>query len=100
MTAPGDDWSIEEVKEPGAAVLRFKVPEKGKGDVQLHFVAFSLPVPLEPKMLLAIRRKYYEKNLKGFEVVADEANPVKDLAGHRLEFRSISGTGKPRQGSR
>ena len=50
MTAPGDDWSIEEVKEPGAMVLRFKVPEKGKGDVQLHFVAFSLPVPLEPKV--------------------------------------------------
>ena len=52
MTAPGEDWSIEEVKEPGAAVIRFKVPDQGKGDVQLHFVAFSLPVPLEPKMLL------------------------------------------------
>ena len=98
MTAPGDDWSIEEVKEPGAMVLRFKVPEKGKGDVQLHFVAFSLPVPLEPKALLALRRKYYEKNLKGFAVVADETNPVKNLAGHRLEFRSISGAGKPRRG--
>jgi len=62
MTAPGNDWSIEEVKEPGAMVLRFRVPEKGKGDVQLHFVCFSLPVPLEPKALLTIRRKYYEKN--------------------------------------
>ena len=49
-------------------------------------------------MLLAQRRKFYEKNLKGFEVVADAANPVKDLAGHRLEFRSISGSGKPRHG--
>jgi len=98
MTAPGDDWSIEEVNEPGAIVLRFRAPEKGKGDVQLHFVCFSLPVPLEPKALLAIRRKYYEKNLKGFKVVADEANPVKNLAGHRLEFLSISGTGKPRRG--
>ncbi len=98
MTAPGDDWSIEDVKEPGAMVLRFRVPEKGKGDVQLHFVCFSLPVPLEPKALLTLRRKYYEKNLKGFKVVADEPNPVKNLAGHRLEFLSISGTGKPRRG--
>ncbi|MGP0063187.1 MAG: transglutaminase-like domain-containing protein [Isosphaeraceae bacterium] len=96
MTAPGDDWSIEEVKEPGAAVIRFKVPEKGKGDIQLHFVAFSLPVPLDPKMLLALRRKHYEKNVKGFEVVADEANPVNKLAGHRLEFRATPGSGKPR----
>ena len=98
MTAPGDDWSIEEVKEPGAMVLRFRAPDKGNGDVQLHFVCFALPVPLEPKALLTLRRKYYEKNLKGFKVVADLANPVKTLAGHRLEFRSISGTGKPRRG--
>jgi Transglutaminase-like superfamily len=98
MTAPGDDWSIEEFKEFGATVLRFKVPEKGKGDVQLHFVPFPLPVPLEPKALLTSRRKFYEKNVKGFEVIADGANPVKNLAGHRLEFRSNSGTGKPRRG--
>jgi hypothetical protein len=96
MTAPGDDWSIEEVKEPGAAVIRFKGPEKGKGDVQIHFVPFSLPVPLAPKALLALRRKHYEKNLKGFEVIADAANPVNNLAGHRLEFRATSGKGKPR----
>jgi Transglutaminase-like superfamily len=96
MTAPGDDWSIEDLKEPGAPVLRFKLPEKGKGDVQLHFVAFPLPVPLEPKMLLTLRRKHYEKTLKDFAVVADEANPVKNLAGHRLEFRVTSGAGKPR----
>ncbi len=98
MTAPGEDWSIEEVKEPGAMVLRFKPPETGKGDVQLHFVAFSLPVPLEPKMILIPRRKYYEKNVKDFAVIADETNPVKGLAGHRLEFRMTSGTGKPRRG--
>ena len=97
MTAPGDDWSIEEVKEPGAIVLRFRPPEKGKGDVQLHFVCFALPVPLEPKALLTLRRKYYEKNLKGFKVIADVANPVKNLAGHRLEFLSISEPGKPRR---
>jgi Transglutaminase-like superfamily len=97
MTAPGDDWSIEEVKEPGAPVIRFKVPEKGKGDVQLHFVAFALPVPLEPKRLLGLRRKHYEKALKGFEVIADVPNPVKGLPGHRLDFRSTSGDGKPRR---
>ena len=100
MTAPGEDWSIEEVKEPGATVLRFKPPETGKGDVQLHFVAFSLPIPLEPKMIFAPRRKHYEKNLKDFAVIADEPNPVKGLAGHRLEFRSTSGRGKPAEGSR
>jgi hypothetical protein len=98
MTAPGEDWSIEEVKEPGATVLRFKPPETSKGDVQLHFVAFSLPIPLEPKLIFVPRRKYYEKNVKNFAVIADETNPVKGLAGHRLEFRLTSATGKPRRG--
>jgi hypothetical protein len=98
LTAPGEDWSIEEVKEPGATVLRFKPPETGKGDVQLHFVAFPLPVPLSPKMIFVPRRKYYEKNLKDFTVIADAANPVKGLAGYRMEFRSTSGAGKTRHG--
>jgi hypothetical protein len=98
LTAPGEDWSIEEVKEPGATVLRFKPPESGKGDVQLHFVAFSLPLPIEPKLILTPRRRFYEKNLKQFTVIGDEPNPVKALAGHRLEFRSTSGEGKARHG--
>jgi hypothetical protein len=98
LTAPGEDRSIEEVKEPGATVLRFKPPEMGKGDVQLHFVAFSLPLPLEPKLSFVLRRKHYEKNLKDFTVIAEAANPVKGLAGHRMEFRSTSGAGKTRHG--
>ncbi|MGO9465233.1 MAG: transglutaminase-like domain-containing protein [Isosphaeraceae bacterium] len=98
LTAPGEGWSLEEVNEPGAAVIRFKPPESGKGDVQVHFVAFSLPLPLEPKAILIPRRKYYEKNLKNFTVIADIAHPVKGLAGHRLEFRSTSATGKTRHG--
>jgi hypothetical protein len=35
---------------------------------------------------------------KEFAVIADEPNPFKGLAGHRLEFRSTSGTGKARHG--
>jgi hypothetical protein len=35
---------------------------------------------------------------KEFTVIADEPNPVKGLAGHRLEFRSVSGEGKARHG--
>ena len=29
-----------------------------RGDVQLHFVAFSLPFPLDPKAILIPRRRY------------------------------------------
>ncbi len=94
MTAPGEKWSIEEVKEPGATVLRFKPPETGKGDVQLHLVAFSLPLPLDPKLIFVPRRKHYEKNLKDFAVIAEATNPVKGLAGYRMEFRFNRGRGE------
>jgi hypothetical protein len=96
MTAPADGWTIEEVKQPGAAVMRFKVP--GNEDAQIHFVAFGLPVPLAPKALLDIRRAYYNANLKGFEVIADTARPVEGLTGHALEFRHETTKGKPRRG--
>ena len=69
----------------------------GRAIVQLHFVAFPLPVPLEPKTLLVLRRKHYEKNLEDFTIIADVTNPVKGLAGHRMEFRFVSGDGKPRR---
>ena len=48
-------------------------------------------------MLLGLRRKHYESNLKGFEVIADEACNVNGLAGHRLEFLHTSDKGKPRR---
>jgi hypothetical protein len=98
MTAPGEDWSVEELKEPGATVIRFKPPKTDKGDVQLHFVAFSLPLPLDPKLIFVPRRKYYEKNLKDFTVITEAANPVNGLAGYLMEFRSTSGAGKTRHG--
>jgi hypothetical protein len=95
ITAPGDDWSIEKKSEPGAAVLRFKVP--GRDDLQIHFVPFSLPVPVEPKALLGLRKGHYQSKLKGFEVIADEPCTVNGLAGHRLEFRHTTDKGKRRR---
>ena len=61
MTVP-EGWSIEPKPEAGAVLLRFKVP--GKDEVQLHFVAFDLPVSVEPKVLLGLRRKHYESTLQ------------------------------------
>jgi hypothetical protein len=95
ITAPGDDWTIEEVKQPGAVIMRFKRP--GKDDVQLHFVAFALSAPIDSKTLLGIRRKFYEANLKGFAAITDEKHAVNGLAGHRLEFRQTPVKGKSRR---
>ncbi len=94
MTAP-EGWSIEAKPETGVVMLRIKVP--GKDDVQIHFVAFNLPVEMEPKMLLGLRRKHYESNLKGLEFLADEACTVNGVAGRRHVFRHVSKEGKRRR---
>ncbi len=76
-------------------LLRFKVP--GKEDVQLHFVAFDLPVSVEPKLLLGLRRKHYESTFNRVEFLASEACKVNGLAGHRHVFRHVPEKGKPRR---
>jgi hypothetical protein len=94
MTVP-EGWSIERKPEAGAVLLRFKVP--GKDEVQLHFVAFDLPVSVEPKVLLGLRRKHYESTFKRVEFLASEACKVNGLAGHRHVFRHVPEKGKPRR---
>jgi hypothetical protein len=94
MTAP-EGWSIEKKPELGAVLLRFKVP--GDDDLQIHFVPFALPVSIEPKVLLGLRRKHYESTLKGLEFLEEEACTVKGLTGQRQVFRHVSEKGKPRR---
>jgi hypothetical protein len=95
ITAPVEGWTIEPKTQPGAVLLRFKVP--GKDDVQIHFVAYPLPVAIEPKMLLGMRRKYYEGHVKGLEFLSDEACSINGFKGHRHVFRHIPEKGKPRR---
>src|SRR5262249_46267411 len=57
MTAPAEGWTIEPKKDPGVAMVRFKVP--GMDGAQIHLVAFPIPASIEPKALLGLRRKSY-----------------------------------------
>jgi Transglutaminase-like superfamily len=95
LTAPAKGWSIESKSQAGVVMIRFKVP--GKDDVQIHFVAFALPVAIQPKVLLGLRRKHYESTLKGLEFLTDQACTVKGLAGQRHVFRHLSEKGKRRR---
>lgn len=95
MAAPVEGWSIEPKTQPGAALVRFKVP--GKDDVQIHFVGFPLPVSIEPKTLLGLRRKHYESKLKGLEIISDEARIVNGLKGVWHVFRHAPDKGQVRR---
>jgi hypothetical protein len=95
MTAPGADWAIEEKPGAGAAVIRFKIP--GRDDAQLHFVAFSLPAGVEPKLLIGARLSSYKARLKGFEVIADEPFAENGPNGRKLRFKYAKGEGKGRK---
>lgn len=89
MTAPGADWTIEEKPQMGAAVLRFKVPHRD--GVQLHFVAFPLPVGIEPKVLIGARLSSYKARLKEFGVITDEPFTEHGPNGRKLRFKYAKG---------
>ena len=93
LTAPAEGWTIEPIKDPDGAMVRFKVP--GMDDAQIHFVAFPIPASIAPKVLLGLRRKSYESRLKGLEFLVDEACQVKGLTGHRHVLRHVPDKGKP-----
>ena len=85
LTAPHKDWTLEDKSKPGVATIRFKIP--GRDDVQVHFVAFSLPPGTEPKTLTDARKNLFQGRYTDFEVLKDEACKLGGAKGHTLCFR-------------
>jgi len=96
LTAPGPDWSLKDKADPDSVVIRFIPP--GGGDVNLHFVAFSLPGQVETKTLLGRRLEHFKSIRKGLEVLAENSDPVKGLPGDRLSVRYSTAKGQVRRG--
>ena len=87
LTAPGDNWKINDESAGGTVVVRFQNPET-KGFID--FVAFSLPGQTEPKSLVDARMKLLKKHLKGYELIESKPREVGRAKGHgaRVRFNS------------
>jgi hypothetical protein len=98
LTAPGPDWSLKDKTDKDQADAMISFEASGKGDVHLHFVAFSLPGQIETKTLLRARLTHYKSIRKAFEVLTEDTYPVKGLPGNRLSVRYTSAKGQVRRG--
>ena len=98
MTAPGEDWSIVDTKDPARRSSDSRSPSEARGTSSSISSLSRCPFRSSRRRSSPSAASITRRTSRVSKVIADETNPVKDLAGHRLEFRSISGTGKPRRG--
>lgn len=93
ITAPGDDWKLEDKSQPGSVVIQFHPPgEYDQGKPLIHFVAFSLPLPLEAKALVTMRDARFKSRYAGYEVLENVEVEIEGCRGRRFVFKRHDNT--------
>jgi len=88
LTAPSDEWSIEDKTKTGPTVIRFKVPDE---KVLIHFVAFPLPEILRPIVIVNGRKLRFTSMYKEFKVLRDEPYKSDSVRGRIFVFQRAAG---------
>ncbi len=84
LTAPRDDWMLVDKSQAGVATVRFKVPDE---DVLIHFVAFTLPTKLSPRILVVPRRARFTAMYTDFKVLKSEKFEIGGVKGQLFAFQ-------------
>jgi transglutaminase-like putative cysteine protease len=89
LTAPADDWKVEDQSKPGVTLIRWRPPGKFADNEEplIHFVAFSLPTHIEPALLIKARMTRAALMSTGFEVLKEESAKVAGVKRERIVFR-------------
>ncbi len=89
LTAPSDDWSLEDKSKSGATVIRFKVPDP---DVNIHFVVFPLPETIDPVVLVGARKLRFASLYKQFRILKDAEYKTGPVTGRIFVFQRAAGS--------
>ena len=92
LTAPSDDWSIEDKTKTGPTVIRFKVPD---AEVLIHFVAFPLPEIFDPIVIVNARKLRFTSMYKEFKILQDEIFKSESVSGRIFVFQRAAGAEEP-----
>ncbi len=88
LAAPGEGWQLADKSQPGVSLIQFHAPGKFTGGEPLiHFVAFALPVHVDPRLLVKARKLRRSAMFSNFEVLQEEATKIRGLSGVRFVFR-------------
>jgi len=89
VSIPNKDWKFAPDLKAGQLVMRLHVP--GDDRVQIHCVAFSLPVPLDAKTMITIRNTRFRTSYKDYKVLADKAEALGGRDWQVLQFSRAMG---------
>lgn len=84
LTAPSDDWSIEDKTKTGPTVVRFKVPD---AEVLIHFVAFPLPEIFGPIVIVNARKLRFKSLYKEYKILEDGPYKSESVSGRIFVFQ-------------
>jgi hypothetical protein len=84
VATPNKDWKMTPELKAGQLVLRLHVP--GEERVQIHCVAFSLPVALDAKTMMSIRSTRYRATYKDYSILADKTEAINGRDWQTLQF--------------
>ncbi len=84
LTASRNDWMLVDKSQAGVATVRSKVPDE---DVLIHFVAFTLPTKLSPRILVVPRRARFTAMYTDFKVLKSEKFEIGGVKGQLFAFQ-------------
>ena len=88
LSTPGEGWKLEDKSQPGVSLIQFHPPGKFSGKEPLiHFVAFALPVHVEPGLIVTARKLRMAPMCSNFEVLKEEGSKIHGVKGVRFVFR-------------
>lgn len=94
LTSPVSTWKIEPKAGSGELMVRFRIPDHDK--VAIHFVAFSLPPGIDPKLITDGRLRSFRSTDEDLEVLRNESREVNGAKAQttRFNYRAPGGDGE------
>ena len=84
LAAPVEKWKIEDNSKPGRVILRFRIPDED--DVQIHFVAYSLPAAFDAKTIAGIRVTQFTTMYKEYKSLSRTTRMLNGREWQLLQF--------------
>ena len=84
VTAAAANWKIVDKSKPGQVLIRFQIPDHK--DVQIHFVAYSLPLAFDAKAMIDLRHGRFTGMYKKYKMLRKQEQNLDDRKWQTLQF--------------
>ncbi len=79
-----ENWKIVDKSKPGRVILRIQIPDHD--DVQIHFVAYSLPLAYDAAVIIGLRHSRFSVIYKEYKVLQKKEQELNGRKWQTLQF--------------